>query len=188
MAERVSFTAVEKEPALTLLAGASGTAKTVDVGLGVTGDTNLNDVGNVREIHTTGSHVRGEQDTSGGSTEALGAASALGLSQTRVDLEHFEFTQRGLAEVVGTAKVVESVSGAFGLGSRVVIGDGLERTKVLAVGTASFIVLGDLKDSRHAVLKTTHPDDLLGHSVVGGDLIFTNSLDELESRLQGLLD
>jgi hypothetical protein len=87
---------------------------------------------------------------------------------------------------VGTAEVVESVSGTLGLGSRVVISDGLERTEVLAVGTAGLVVLGDLEDSRHSVLKTTHPDDLLGHSVVGGNLVFTNSLDELESWLQGL--
>jgi hypothetical protein len=54
------FALVDEEPALTLLSGTGGTTETVDVGLSVTRDANLDDVRNVGEIHTAGSHVRGE--------------------------------------------------------------------------------------------------------------------------------
>jgi hypothetical protein len=43
----------DDQPALTLLAGTTGTAKTVNVGLAVAGETDLDYVGDIGKIHST---------------------------------------------------------------------------------------------------------------------------------------
>jgi hypothetical protein len=50
----------EEDPALALLAGTTGTSETMDIGFAVTGKTDLDDVSDVGEVHSSGCDVGGE--------------------------------------------------------------------------------------------------------------------------------
>ena len=89
---------MHEQPAFTFLASTTCAAETVNVGLTVTRNTNLDDVGNIREIHTTSSHIRGEQDTLTSLAEVVRTASAERLRETRVNLEQSHVAQRRVAE------------------------------------------------------------------------------------------
>lgn len=52
----------DDQPALALLASTTGTAETVDVGLAVTGETDLDYVGDVGKVHTASCDVGREED------------------------------------------------------------------------------------------------------------------------------
>ena len=62
-ADLILLKGCDKQPALALLAGTTGTAETVDVGLTVTWETDLDHVGDVGKIHTASCDVGREEDT-----------------------------------------------------------------------------------------------------------------------------
>ena len=61
-ADLVPLKGCDIQPALALLAGTTGTAETVDVGLAVTGETDLDYVGDVGKVHTASCDVGREED------------------------------------------------------------------------------------------------------------------------------
>ena len=61
-ADLVSLKGCDDQPALALFAGTTGTAETVDVGLTVTGETDLDYVGDVGKVHTASCDVGREED------------------------------------------------------------------------------------------------------------------------------
>jgi hypothetical protein len=70
-ADLVPLKGCDDQPALALLAGTTGTAETVDVGLAVTGKTNLDHVGDVGKVHTASCDVGREENARLAVTEVI---------------------------------------------------------------------------------------------------------------------
>lgn len=86
-AQGFALSLVQEQPSFTFLASTTGTTDTVDVGLAVTGNTDLDNVGHVGEIHTTGGDIRREQDSLASAAEVVRATGTSLLGETRVDLK-----------------------------------------------------------------------------------------------------
>ena len=84
----------KEQPSLTLLSGTTSTTKTMDVRVTLTGKTNLDDVRDLWEIHTTGSHIGREEYTRLGRTEIICSPSTLSLAELGVDFIVAESSER----------------------------------------------------------------------------------------------
>jgi hypothetical protein len=176
----------DDQPALAFLAGATGAADAVDVGLAVAGKTNLDYVGDVGEVHSAGCDIRGEQDTRLACAEVVGSAGTLSLGELGVDLEVADAGQRSLLLEAAT-KLVEDGSGKCDLCGRVEVDDGLEGA--LARSPGLLRLLGDeLIEGRHDVLETDNIDLLLRDTGVCGLLRFVYALGEVETRAKRAAD
>lgn len=67
----VSLERCQEDPALSLLTGTTCATETMNVGVAFSGKTNLEDVSNVREVHSSSSDIGGKQDSRVGMTEAI---------------------------------------------------------------------------------------------------------------------
>lgn len=162
------------DPALTGLVGTAGTSKTMNVLLAVGGSVELDDVGNVGEIHATSGNVGREENTGGGALELIGGTSSGVLGELRVDIP-------GLGNVLELPlKTPEDGVGHDDLGSSRQEDHGLER-KSIRVGPGLLDGLHDeLKQGRVHVLKALDGNDVLRDTVVGQDLVGLDGLHELE--------
>ena len=176
----------DKDPALTLLSGTTGTAETMDVGVALTGETHLDDVGDFWEIHTTSRHIRREEDTRLGVTEVVCSSCSLSLAELGVDLESTE-AREGSVTLETTAELVEDRCGECDFGGAVEIDDGLERAGATGLGLCLFLE-NEFVDGRNVVLKTIDHDHLLGNTLVRGLLVFVDALGEVEARAHSLAD
>ena len=75
----------DDEGSPTLGAGTRGTAQTVDVGLLVRRDADLEDVGNGREVHAASNNVGGDEDAASSVAEGIRDLRALGLRVAGVE-------------------------------------------------------------------------------------------------------
>jgi hypothetical protein len=98
------------QPALALLAGTTCTAETMDVGLAVTGETDLDHVGDVGEIHTASCDVGREEDARLAVAEVIRSAGALALRKLGVDLKVAEVGEGAVARPEAATKLVEDVA------------------------------------------------------------------------------
>lgn len=96
----------DEQPALTLLTGTSSTTETMDVGVALTGETNLDDVGDFGEIHSTGCYIRGEEDAGLCETEIICSPRTLLLSKFGVNFVASGARQRSVA-LEATIELVE---------------------------------------------------------------------------------
>ena len=176
----------QDDPALTLLTGTACATKTVDVGLAVTGKTDLNDVGDVREIHTTRCHIGGEENARFAGAEVVRGAGTLGLGKLRVDLKATD-TRKGSVALEPTAKLVENGCGECDFGGGIEVNDGLEGSGVASHGV--LLLLQDkLVKRRHDVLETSDHDLLLRDTGMCGLLLLVDTLGEVETRAECAAD
>jgi hypothetical protein len=176
----------DDQPALALLASTTSTAETVDVRLAVARETDLDDVGDVGKVHSTGCDVGGEQDARLACAEVVRGASTLGLRELGVDLEVADAGQRGLLLEAAT-ELVEDGRGKCDLGGGVEVDDGLEGA--LAGSPGLLRLLGDeLVEGRHDVLETGDGNLLLGNTGVCGLLLFVDALGEVEAGAECAAD
>lgn len=194
--EFATFELGDDEPAFAFLAGTGGAADAVDVGVATGGETDLDDVGDVGEVHATGCHVGGEQDAGLAVAEAFSCAGALVLGQTGVDLEDAGGSKRVRAaagESVGcvggsssssiTREVVNGAGGQSDFGCGVEVDNGLEGAGAGCLGVLDGFG-AELDDGGQTVLEAGHTDDLLRDACVSGLLVVAHSLDKLEARLE----
>jgi hypothetical protein len=170
----------ENNPTLTLLASATSATETVDVGLTVTGETDLDDVGDIREVHATCCDVGGEENTRLAGAEIVRSAGTLCLRELGVDLEATE-ARKGSVALEATAELVENGRSKSDFCGRVVVDDGLEGAGVAGQGLL-LLLEDELVESRHDVLESSDHNLLLGNTGVGRLLFLVDTLGEVETR------
>lgn len=175
----------DNEVADTGLAGTGGTAETMDVGLLGAGGGDLDNVGDVGEIHSASNNV-GRQHNSGlGALEVVGGAGTGRLCETRVDLDDGGGEKR--VAFVGLGAGVAERGG--GEGSELGGGeedDSLERLAgLLSLKETS---VADLVYSGKQVLETLASDHVLRDTFVDSGLTSLDHLQELVVRSESLGD
>lgn len=162
------------KPALARLVGSAGTSETVNVLLPVGGSMELDDVGNVGEIHASSGNVGGEEDTGGGPLELISGTSSGVLGELGVNVPSLG----NVPEL--PLKTPEDGVGHDNLSGSRQEDDGLER-KSIGVGPGLVDgLLYELKHGRVDVLEALAGNDVLGDTVVGQDLVGLDGLHELE--------
>ena len=189
------FELVEDQPTLTFLAGTSGTADTVNVLLDGAGETHLDDVGDIGEVHTTSGDIRGEKDRGVGSAEVLCGLGAGALSKLGVDFKDagaategvFAATERiGVVLCFGCLELVEGRSSEANFSGAAEVDNRLEGTDVRGIVVVLLDLTGaKLSEGREVVLEALGGNKHLRHASVGRLLVVVDALDELETRLEG---
>lgn len=161
----------DDDPALTGLVGSACSAESVNVLLATGGNTELDNVGDVGEIHASGSYIGGNEDARLGLPEVISSPCTISLVQTRVN----GVRRRQGVHVAG--QVLEKLVEHLDLGRLVE-----EDNSLHGVGAMLAILrlLDDLQQGRHEVLETGYGYNVLGHLLVGRCLVGVDSLDELE--------
>lgn len=161
----------------------SGTADTVDVLLAVRRSTDLDDVGDVGEVHATGGDVRREQNGVFTASESICGFGTTGLSETGVDLDQIEREQRvGIAS--GEPDTTEHHCCQFGSASGTEEDHSLERFTRFS-GLVIFTV-EQFEEGRVNVLHSFTYDHVLWNLGVRLGLVGVDGVDELESGAHGL--
>jgi hypothetical protein len=75
----------DQEPALTLLVLSSSTSQSVNVRLTVSRSVHLDNVGDIREVHASGSNIRRKQNTRFSRAEQVSGFLTLLLGELRLD-------------------------------------------------------------------------------------------------------
>lgn len=195
LADFVVFESGADQPALAFLARSRGSAEAVHVLLAAGGCAHLDDVGDVRVVHSSGCDVRGEEDAALATSETLRSTLSLSLAQPGVDLVNASGVERmvsgdgerrGLG-VIGTSEFLKDGCKKVRLLVGIAENDGLEWAGVV------FRCLCNagrtkLEQSGNGICQTSDGDAMLRHPGVRGLLVVLNCLYDLEARLESLED
>jgi hypothetical protein len=176
----------EEDPALSLLAGTTGTSETMDVGFTVAGKTNLDNVSDIGEVHSSCCDVGGEEDTGFSVAEVVCCTGTLCLRELGMDFKSAKTSEWSVA-LEATAELVHDGRGECDLCSAVEICDSLERTGFTRI--RGLVALQDkLVQRRHDVLETGEVDELLGYSLMCRLLVLADTLGEVKTGAERLAD
>lgn len=183
----------DEDVSLTSLVTTAGTSDPVDVLVTVWWETDLDNVGDTWEIHSTGSHIRGDEDGRWKLAEALRNASTLLLGELAVHLHDLGWVKWVLGtEVVGVstwgAKVLEDTGVKVDVGGGGEVDDGLEWAGLVALVGLLDLLGAQLDKSWRQVLEVVTWNNLLWNLLVGWCLVWVDSLDELEVLLESRSD
>ncbi|KAI6757724.1 hypothetical protein HG531_003549 [Fusarium graminearum] len=148
----------EDQPTLTLLVLSTGSSKTVNVRLTVSGSINLNNVCHVGEIHSTSGDIGREENTRLGLTESVGGSLALVLAHL------------GL----------EDVGWKFDKCCGVQVNNGLERELIGVLDRLLVLTIHKLKECGENLGPAADRNDVLGNLVVCERLVLGDGLNELK--------
>ncbi len=174
------------------VATTAGTSNSVDVLVTVWWETHLDNVGDTWEIHSTGSHIRGDKDSGRKSAEALRDASTLLLGKLAVHLENLSWVEWVLgAEPSGLAlwaEVLEDSGVKVDVGSRGEIDDSLEWLGLWFLLGLLELLVAKLDKGWCKVLEVVTWNNPLWDLLVCWGLIWVDSLDKLETWLESRSD
>lgn len=183
----------DEDVSLTGLVTTAGTSDSMDVLVTVWWKTDLDDVGDVWKVQSTGRHIGGDENGGGELTEALGDASTLLLSELAVQLHNLSWVEWVAGTEVGSidtwgAKILENAGVEVDVGGGGEVYDSLEWASHVALLGLLDLLGAELNKSWCQVLKVVTWNDLLWDLLVGWSLIWVDGLDELEVLLEGRSD
>lgn len=158
----------------------------MDIRLALAGKPNLDDVRDIREIHSAGSHVGGHEDAGLAVAEVVSRSGALCLGQLGMNFEGAQAVE-GRVALEAAAELVEDGSSKGDLRCAVEVDDGLERTSFTGL-RGLVLAQYQLVERWHNVLEASNFDVLLGHTLVGGLLVLADALGEVEAGAHGPAD
>jgi len=174
----------EDNPALAFLAGTAGTAKTMNICVAFAGKSDLDDVGDIGEVHSSSGDVTREEHASLCRAEVFCSTSALLLGELGVDFVGAQ-TSEGTSSLGG--EFVEDGGSKPDLCGTVEVDNGLEGA-ALARKARRKGALHQFVQSGRDVLEAVSIDILLGNALVGGLFIFVYTLGKVETGPHGLAD
>lgn len=183
----------DEDVSLTGLVTTTGTSDSVNVLVTVWWKADLDDVGDVWEIQSTGRHIGGDENRGWELAEALGDASTLLLGELAVQLHNLSWVEWVAGTEVGgidtwCAEVLENAGVEVDIGGGGEVDDSLEWASHVALLGLPDLLGAELNKSWCQVLKVVTWDNLLWDLLVGWSLIWVDGLDELEVLLEGRSD
>ena len=179
-AEFLLFKGCENQPALTFLSSTTGAAKAMDVRVALAGETDLNNVRDVGEVHTSGRDVGREEDARLAEAEVVCGPSPLGLGEFGVDFETAH-TGKGRVALEAATELVEDGGSESDFCSAVEVDNGFERTRFAGLGEL-VLLENEFVQSRYDIFKAGDVDVFLRDSLMCWLLVFLDTLGKVEAR------